>query len=64
VNPVWLIPMAALLVGGAAIVAFGRSALEESRLLVEELGRQRDVAAALRRLGDGLADLGATLPRQ
>ena len=63
-DPVWLIPVAALLVGGAAIVALGRSALEEARLLVEELGRQRDVAASLQRLGEGLADLGASLPRR
>ena len=63
-DPVWLIPVAALLNGGAAIVALGRSALEEARLLADELGRQREVAASLRRLGDGLAELGATLPRR
>jgi len=64
VDPVWLIPVAALPVGGAAIVALGRSALEEARLLADELARQRDVAASLRRLRDGLTDLGASLPRR
>ena len=64
VNPVWLVPLGAAVVGGAAVVALLRAALEEGRLLAEEIGRQREVATSLRRLTDGLADLGASLPRR
>jgi len=64
VDPVWLIPVAALLVGGAAIVALGRSAVDEARLLTAELARQRALVDALVRLGEGLSDLGGHLPRR
>ena len=63
-NPVWLVPLGAALVGGAAVVALLRAALEEARLLAEEVGHHREVATSLRRLGDGLAELGASLPRR
>ena len=63
-NPVWLVPLAAVLVGGAAVVALLRSAAEEVRLLADEIGRQRDVGDSLRRLGAGLTDLGASFPRR
>lgn len=63
-NPLWLVPLAAVLVGGAAVVALLRSAAEEARLLAEEVGRQRDVGESLRRLAAGLTDLGASFPRR
>ena len=63
-NPVWLVPLGAALVGGAAVVALLRAALEEARLLAEEIGHQREVATSMRRLAEGLADLGASLPRR
>ncbi|MEA3020588.1 MAG: hypothetical protein QOI47_2112 [Actinomycetota bacterium] len=50
-SPLWLLPGLVLLVGGAAVLALLRSAAEEARLLVDELGRQRDLGIALRRLG-------------
>lgn len=63
-NPVWLVPLGAVLVGGAAVTALVKSAVEEARLLAEELGRQRAVAASLQRLGEALGDLGTSLPRR
>lgn len=60
-NPLWLVPGLVLLVGGAAIVALLRSAAEESRLLLDELVRQREVGRALRRLDGGLRAAAGTL---
>ncbi len=53
-SPLWLVPGAVVLVGGAAIVALLRSAAEESRLLLDELVRQREVGRSLRRLDASL----------
>lgn len=64
VNPVWLVPVAAVLVGGAAVAALVRSAAEEARVLVEELRRQESLTSALRRLAGALSDLGGSLPRR
>ena len=63
-NPVWLVPLAALLIGGAAIVALVRSAAEEATLLADELGRQRDVVDSLGRLRVAMSDLGQYVPRR
>ena len=60
-SPIWLIPGLVALVGGAAIVALLRSAAEESRLLLDELVRQREVGQALRRLDESLRDVGGAL---
>jgi cytochrome c-type biogenesis protein CcmH/NrfF len=51
VSPLWLIPGGVVLLGGALIVALLRSAAEEAKLLTDELSRQREVTAAVRRLG-------------
>mgnify|MGYP000754728809 CR=1 FL=1 len=51
-NPLWLLTGAVVLIGGAVLLALLRGASEEARLLAQELTRQRDVAGALRRLGD------------
>ena len=61
VNPLWLVPGLVLLVGGAAIVGLLRSAAEESRLLLDELVRQREVGRSLRRLDDSLRTAGGVL---
>jgi hypothetical protein len=61
VNELWLIPGGVLLLGGAATVALLRSAAEESRLLLEELVRQREVGSALRRLEQSLRTTGGVL---
>lgn len=53
-SPIWLIPGLVALVGGAAIVALLRSAAEESRMLLEELHRQREIGSSLRRLNDSV----------
>ena len=53
-SPLWLIPGGVALLGGGVILALLRSAAEEAKLLSEELARQRDVATAVRRLGDEL----------
>lgn len=53
-SPLWLLPGLIMLVGGAAIVALLRSVAEEARLLAGELGRQREVADALRGVGRDL----------
>ena len=64
-SPLWLIPGFVLLVGSAAIVALLRSTAEESRLLAEEIGRQREVGEAIRRLGAALGALrGPQWPRR
>ena len=60
-NPLWLVPGLVLLVGGVATVAFLRGAVEETKLLVDEIGRQREVAAAGRRLATAFAGLGSPL---
>jgi protein-S-isoprenylcysteine O-methyltransferase Ste14 len=60
VNPFWLVSGLVLLVGGVAVVALLRGTAEEARLLVEELGRQRQVAESVRRLAretGGLRDV-------
>jgi hypothetical protein len=51
-NPYWLLTGAVVLIGGAVVLALLRGASEEARLLAEELGRPRDTARAVRRLGD------------
>jgi hypothetical protein len=61
VNPLWLVPGLVLLVGGAATVALLRGAAEEARLLLDELGRQREVGASARRLSASLARLESPL---
>lgn len=53
-SPIWLIPGLVALVGGALLVALLRSAAEESRMLLEELHRQREVGSSLRRLNDSV----------
>lgn len=53
-SAVWLIPLLVALVGGVLVVALLRSAAEESRMLLEELHRQREVGSSLRRLHDSL----------
>ena len=60
-SPLWLLPGLVLLVGGAAIVALLRSASEESRLLLDELVRQREVGRSLRRLDESLRTAGGVL---
>jgi hypothetical protein len=52
VSPLWLIPGAVVVLGGAVILALLRSAGEEAKLLAEELARQRQVGAAVHQLGD------------
>ena len=61
VSELWLVPGLVVLVGGAAIVALLRSAAEESRLLLDELVRQREVGQSLRRLDDSLRTAGGVL---
>lgn len=61
VSPLWLLPGLVLLVGGAAIVGLLRSAAEESRLLLDELVRQRDLGRSLRRLDESLRTAGGAL---
>jgi hypothetical protein len=61
VNPLWLVPGLVALIGGAAIVALLRSAAEESRLLLDELVRQREVGRSLRRLDESLRAAGGVL---
>ena len=61
VSPRWLVPGLVILVGGAAIVGLLRSAAEESRLLLDELVRQRDVGRSLRRLDESLRTTGGVL---
>lgn len=61
VNPLWLLPGLVVLVGGAAIIGLLRSAAEESRLLLDELVRQREVARSLRRLDESLRTAGGVL---
>lgn len=51
-NPLWLLTGAVVVVGGAVILALLRNAAEEAKLLADELARQRQVAGAVRRLGD------------
>ena len=53
-SPLWLLPGLVVLVGGAAIVGLLRAAAEESRLLHDELVRQREVGRSLRRLDESL----------
>ena len=53
-SPLWLIPGLVALVGGALVVALLRSAAEESRMLLEELHRQREIGTSLRRLNDSV----------
>lgn len=53
-SPLWLIPGLVALLGAALVLALVRSAAEEARLLADELGRQREVGAALGRLRDAL----------
>ena len=60
-NPLWLLPGLVLLVGGAAVVGLLRSAAEESRLLLDELVRQREVGRSLRRLDESLRTAGGAL---
>ena len=60
-SPLWLLPGLVLLVGGAAVVALLRSAAEESRLLLDELVRQREVGQSLRRLDASLRTAGGVL---
>ena len=60
-NPLWLIPGLVALVGGAVIVALLRSAAQESRLLLDELVRQREVGRSLRRLDESLRTAGGVL---
>jgi hypothetical protein len=45
-----LLPGLAVLIGGAVIVALLRAASEESKLLLDELVRQREIGQSLRRL--------------
>ena len=49
-SPLWLLPGLAVLIGGAVIVALLRAASEESKLLLDELVRQREIGQSLRRL--------------
>jgi len=58
-----LIPGGVLLLGGAAVLAVLRSAGEESKLLLDELVRQREVGHSLRRLDESLRAVGGTLRR-
>jgi hypothetical protein len=51
-NPLWLLTGAVVVVGGAVILALLRNAAEEAKLLADELARQRQLAGAVRRLGD------------
>jgi len=60
-SPLWLIPGGVLLLGGAAVLAVLRSAAEESKLLLDELVRQREVGRSLRRLDESLRAVGGTL---
>lgn len=64
-SPLWLIPGLIALLGAALVLALVRSAAEEVRLLADELGRQREIGAAVGRLRDGLrAAEGAFLDRR
>ena len=60
-SALWLVPGLVVLVGGAAIVGLLRSAAEESRLLLDELVRQREVGRSLRRLDESLRTAGGAL---
>lgn len=60
-NPLWLLPGLVLLIGAAVVIGLLRSAAEESRLLLEELVRQREVGSSLRRLEGSLRTAGGTL---
>ena len=60
-NPLWLVPGLVALIGGAAVVALLRSAAEESRLLLDELVRQREVGRSLRGLDESLRTAGGVL---
>ena len=62
-NPVWLVPVLALLVGGAATVALLRGAAEEAKLLVDELAREREVARSFTRLAAELRSTDDALRR-
>ena len=53
-SPIWLIPGLVALIGGALVVALLRSAAEESRMLLDELHRQREIGTSLRRLNDSV----------
>ncbi|HEX4905251.1 MAG TPA: hypothetical protein VFU93_07360 [Acidimicrobiales bacterium] len=60
-SPLWLVPGLVVLIGGAAIVGLLRSAAEESRLLLDELVRQREVGQSLRRLDESLRSASGVL---
>jgi hypothetical protein len=51
-SPLWLLPGAVALVGGAVILGLLRSAAEEASLLADELRRHRVLGTSARRLGD------------
>lgn len=61
-SPLWLIPGLVVLLGTALVLALLRAAADEARLLAEEVGRQREVAHAVRRLGDALRATSEALP--
>lgn len=60
-SPLWLIPGLVVLLGSVAILALVRSAAAEARLLADELGRQRDLGAAIGRLHESLRTAGGPL---
>jgi hypothetical protein len=49
-NPVWLVPLFVLAVGGAAMVALLRSANESARELAAEVARFGELHGALARI--------------
>ena len=61
-NPLWLLPGGVALIGGAVVAFLLRAAAEESKLLLDELVRQRDVGTSLRRLETTLR--AGSLPRR
>jgi hypothetical protein len=53
-SPLWLLSGLVLLIGSTAALALLRSAADEARLLTEELARQGEIGAAIRRLADAI----------
>lgn len=57
----WLVPGLVVLIGGALILALLRSAAEESKLLLDEIRRQREVGSAIRGLDESVRGVGGSL---
>ena len=60
-NPVWLVPILVMVVGGAAMVALLRSTTESARELAAEVARFGELHASLARVRTELQQGTATL---